>query len=263
MRILLSFMFVIVFANADVYYAKVEPFENYSIKSAVSGLVTKSKLNLEGKFIQNNAIVKIDDATNIQDLKTSEKKLQVLENMKKIIVQSVKNAKVSYVIKKRNYDRIKNLKTKSIFEKDNELIATIASQNQYLSSKQNEQNIKMQIDDLKYKIFALKDMINKKTIIIKNRYLYKLYVKKGDFVNPGSLLAQVEDVSKAKLIIYLSYQDMLNINKKTIFINGKPTKIKFYKIWKIADSVNISSYKAEIIIPSVNVFSQVVKIELK
>ncbi len=262
-RFVLFFAIFTLFLRADVYYAKVEPIESYSIKSAVSGQVVKSDISKEGKYIKNSLIIKIDDSVNIQDLKTSQKKIEILKNIEDIDKENLKNLKLTYDIKKRNYDRIKDLKTKSIYEKDNQLTLVISSKNQYLSAKQALQNIKSQIDDLKYKIFTLKDTINKKNIYLKDRYLYKLYVKKGDFVNPGTLLMDVKDISKAKLTIYLSYEDLRDIDKKVIYINGKKSDIKFYRVWRVADTTHISSYKAELHILSPKIFSKVVKIELK
>jgi len=256
-------LFVGVYLFADVYYAKVEPVESYSIKSSASGQVVKSDISQEGKYVKNSLVIKIDDATNLQDLKTSQEKLKTLKEIEAIDRQNLKNTKLSYEIKKRNYDRIKNLKTKSIYEKDNQLVSVISAQSQYLSAKQTLQNIKSQIDDLKYKIFVLKDTINKKNIWLKNRFLYKLHVKKGDYVNSGTLLMDVDDISKAKLTVYLSYEDMINLDKKSIYINDKKSDLKFHKVWRVADTTNISSYKAELYIPAPKVFSRVVKIELK
>jgi hypothetical protein len=88
-------------------------------------------------------------------------------------------------------------------------------------------------------------------------------VKKGDYVNFGTLLMDVDDISKAKLTVYLSYEDMINLDKKSIYINDKKSDLKFHKVWRVADTTNISSYKAELYIPAPKVFSRVVKIELK
>ncbi len=261
-KVLLIFCFAL-FLQADVYYARVQPLESYQIKASVSGLVVLANLAMEGKYVQNSLIVKIDDKINKKDLEISKTKLKNLKEIERISASNAKNAKKSYEIKKRNYDRIKNLKTKSNYEKDNQLILVINAKTQYLSAKQNLENLKMQIGDLLYKIFTLKDTISKKNISLKHRFLYKLLVKKGDFVSPGTLLMSVDDISKAKLTIYLSYSDMVNLDKKSIYINGKKSNIKFSKIWKVADSTNISSYEAELIIPAPKYFSKVVKIEIK
>ncbi len=249
--------------QADIYYAKVKPIESYTIKSSVSGKVMVSDISKEGKFIQNSLVVKIDDVLNMKDLKTSQAKLKILKEIKNIDKQNLQNSKLSYEIKKKNYDRIKDLNTKSIYEKDNQLVSVIAAKNQYLSTKQALENIKSQINDLLYKIFVLKDTINKKNIYLKGRYLYKLYVKRGDYVIPGTPLMEVKDISKAKLTIYLSYEDMKNLDKRVIYINGKKSNLKFHKVWRVADATNISSYKAELYIPAPKIFSKVIKVELR
>ncbi len=261
-KVLLLFYFTL-FLQADVYFARVQPIETYQIKASVSGTIIFANLLLEGQYIQNATVIKIDDAADKENLKISMSKLKVLKKMEKISQLSVKNAKKSYEIKKKDYERIKNLKTKSNYEKNNQLILVINAKSQYLSTKQSFENLKTQEDDLQYKIFALKDIISKKNIRLNHRFLYKLFVKKGDFVAPGTPLMIADDVSKAKLIIYLSYDDMTNLSKKSIYINNKKSNIKFSKIWKVADSTNISSYKAELIIPAPKYFSKVIKVEIK
>ena len=261
-KLLLLLFAVLVASVADTYYAKLEPVEIYKIKSQVSGAVTKSDISLEGSFIKSRVVVKIDDKTDKKNLETSLKKLEILNNLLEVNKQNLKNAKQSYKIKLQNYNRIKNLKTKSKFEKDNQLLLVISASNQLLNAKQALFNLKSQIDDLEYKIFLLKDTISKKSILVKDGYLYKLYAKKGDFVAPGTPLMDVADTSKAKATIYISYDDFKNLGKKELYIDGKKSNANI-KVWKIADTTNISSYKAEIILPKPKIFSKVVKIELK
>lgn len=247
----------------DIYYAKLEPYETYVIKSDVAGKVVYSDLSKEGKWVKDALVVKIDDKTDKDDLKTSMKKLSDLKEMEKLTLQNIKALKRTYEIKKRNYDRIKDLKTKSNFEKDNQLITVIAANASLLNAKQSLVNLQSSIKDLEYKIFVLKDRIEKKNITIKDRFIYKLNVKKGDYVAPGVLVMSVMDTSKAKAVIYLSYEDKENLDKKTIYINGKKTTFKFNKVWNVADSVNISSYRAELYLPKPKEFSKVIKIELR
>jgi len=114
------------------------------------------------------------------------------------------------------------------------------------------------------KAAMLEDTVAKKSIILHNKYLYKLIVRKGDFVAPGSPLAQVEDASKAKLVLFLELEELEEIDRKTVYIDGKKTNYKVNKIWKIADEKFISSYRAEIYIPAPkSTFSKLVKVEIK
>jgi len=261
-KIILFFLFCS-YVFADVYYAKLEPYESYNIKSDVAGKVVFSDLAKEGKWVKKALVVKIDDKTDKEDLKTSIKKLSDLHNMEKLILQNIKAMEKTYQIKKRNYDRIKNLTTKSNFEKDNQLITVIAANASLINAKQSLINLQNSIKDIEYKIFVLKQTIAKKNIIVKNRYIYKLNVKKGDYVAPGVLILSAMDISRAKAVVYLSYEDRENLDKKIIYINGKKTSLKFDKVWNVADSINISSYRAELYLPKPREFSKVIKIELK
>ncbi len=247
----------------DVYYAKLEPLESYVIKSDVAGKIIYSDVSKEGKYVKDALVVKIDDKTDKDDLKNSVKKLESLKKLVELKKENINNLQKSYLIRKRNYDRIKNLKTKSNFEKDTQLLSVIAANSSLIAAKESLISLENQIKDLEYEIFVLKDRISKKNIIIKDRYIYKLNIKKGDYVSPGATLMQTMDISKAKATIYLSYEDKENLSKRSIYINGKKSDIKFYKVWDIADSVNISSYKAEILLPRPKEFSKVVKIELR
>lgn len=263
MRKIILLIFVSVFVYGDTYFAKLEPYESYNIKSDVAGKVLYCDLSKEGRYVKDAFIVKIDDKTDRDDLQTSMKKLSDLKEMEKLIRQNINALRQTYQIKKRNYDRIKNLKTKSNFEKDNQLVTVIAANTALLNAKQSLINLQNSIKDLEYKIFVLKDRIAKKNIAIKERYIYKLNVKKGDYVAPGVLIMTVMDISKAKAVVYLSYEDRENLDKKVIYINGKKTSLKFAKVWNITDSVNISSYRAEIYLPKPKEFSKVIKIELR
>ena len=247
----------------DVYYAKLEPLESYVIKSDVAGKVIYSDLSKEGKYVKDALIVKIDDKTDRDDLENSMKKLESLKKLVELKKENITNLQKSYLVRKRNYDRIKNLKTKSNFEKDNQLLSVIAADSSLIAAKESLISLENQIKDIKHMIFVLKDRIIKKNIIIKKRYIYKLNVKQDDYVAPGVVLMQAMDVSKAKATIYLSYEDRENLDKKSIYINGKKSDVKFYKVWNITDTTNISSYKAEILLPSPKEFSKVIKIELK
>ena len=48
-----------------------------------------------------------------------------------------------------------------------------------------------------------------------------------------------------------------------MYINGEKTSYKVDRLLTIADSKNISKYKAQIVIKAPNIFSKLAKIELK
>jgi hypothetical protein len=117
---------------------------------------------------------------------------------------------------------------------------------------------------MRYKIAQLEDIIEKKSVFLKNRYLYKLMVREGDYVNPGSPLAEVQDIGKAKLALFLDPEELDGIAHKKVYLDNKKTDYKVNKVWRVADEKFISSYRAEIYIPAPEkMFSKLMKVELK
>lgn len=250
--------------NASVYYAKVEPFEAYSIKTSVSGKVVSVYNEAEGKISNGGTLIQIDDFLNQKELKSSKMKLKSLKNIFLLTKENIKNLKKVEEIRKINYEKIENLKTKSKVEKDNQLVTLISSSNQVLSLENSLENLQVSISDLEYKIATLKDTIEKKNVKIKKDFfIYKTYVSVGDFVNAGNSLVDAYDVSKGKLTIYISKEDVDFAKNGVIYIDDKPTSLKVDKIWDIVDTQNISSYKTEIIIEAPSRFSELKKIEFK
>ncbi|MCK5638399.1 MAG: hypothetical protein KAH67_06785, partial [Flavobacteriaceae bacterium] len=148
------------------------------------------------------------------------------------------------------FQRIDKLKTTSTAQKDNAFFSFASSKTQYL--------------DMQYKVAQLEDSISKKSIVLNNKYLYKLMVRKGDFVNPGTALAEVKDATKAKLVLFLEPEELDNIEQKSVYLNGEKTEYKVNKVWKVADEKFISSYRAEIYLPAPKVlFSKLMKVEIK
>lgn len=263
-RYIIAIIFLTLQLSASIYYAKVEPYEVYSIKAAASGEVIFSDRNLEGKVSTEQLVVQLDDVLNKQDLQNSKQKLQMLQKTLQITRENRANSQKIADIREENYNKLKNLKTKSQVEKDNELINTISAKNQVLALLSSEQNLINSINDLEYKIAQLKDTIAKKNIKITSGFLiYKLYVNAGDYVNVGSMLVDAHDISKAKLTIFLSKEDVEMAKKSVIYINDLPSDLHIDKIWPVVDTQNISAYKAEIILPAPERFSELLKIELR
>ncbi len=264
MKYLISIFLVIVSLNAAVYYAKVEPVQKYTIKSAASGKVLSSIIEVEGRVSDGKIIVHLDDVLNIDDLKSSNEKLKTLKEMISITKKNLDNAKKVASIREKNYSKIRNLKTKSRVEKDNELINSVNAQNQVLSLMSSLESLKSQLSDQRYKIATLKDQISKKSIRVPKGYLvYKLYLKKGDFAGIGTPLVDAYDISRAKLTVFVSKEDYKLAKNGVVYINDKPTTYKVDKLWNSTDAQNISSYKAEILIPAPKVFSKLVKVEFR
>jgi len=121
----------------------------------------------------------------------------------------------------------------------------------------------VQINDLALRAAQLRKSIADKSLSAKGYVLYELSVKEGQVVSPGMELSKVANIAKAKLTVFLNAKDMKDAKGKTVYLNGKKTEYKIDRLWDIADSTHLSSYKAEIIIKAPKYFSELMKVELK
>jgi multidrug resistance efflux pump len=249
---------------AKVHYAKVEPYESVVLKSAVSGLIVDVDLDAEGTLVSGKKVIHIDDALDKTNLKDTKQSIKLLEQMLGIN-QEIASSLAGTVKRQEGYfNRISKLSTASKTQKDNAYSSFSSAKTQYLGTKEKIVSLQKQILDMKYKASQLEDTLVKKSIIPENKYLYKLLVRKGDFVAPGSPLAEIQDASRAKLVLFLEPEELAGIEKKTVFINDKRTAYKVGKVWRVADEKFISSYRAEIYIPAPkNEFSKLLKVEIK
>lgn len=232
------FIFCFILVNsliAGEYYSKLEPVESYNIKSAVSGKVVFSNTELEGFKAKNSVIIEIDSKVDKIDLVQSRNKLSFINDM--------------ITIENNNYNRLKKVSSKSIFEKDTQRVKVI--------------NLKSTKADMIINIENLKDTIKNKKLVEKSNYISMISVKEGDYVTPGTLLYESKDLSKGKLSIFVPINEVESLKTKTIYLDGIKSDIKINKIYPIADSQHISSYKVELLVPDVKTFSRLVKIEFK
>ena len=235
MKILLLLIMPL-FLFSKVHYAKVEPYESVTLKSAVSALVMDVDLEAEGSVVNQKRVIYLDDRLDKINLRTSKENL--------LILQETLKRQESY------FQRIDKMKTVSTSQKDNAFFNFASAKTQYL--------------DMQYKIAQLEDSIEKKSIVLNHMYLYEIMVRKGDYVAPGSPLATVVDASRAKLVLFLELGELENIDQKTVYLDGEKTDFKVDKVWKVADEKFISSYRAEIYIPAPEgSFSKLMKVELK
>ena len=259
-------VFMLVLASSlfsKVYYSKVEPYEIRNISSNVSGLVLFTDENMIGKKLSSKAYIQIDADLDSKEVKYINEKLIHLAHTIKSNEKVLKNLDSLLRKKRKNYDNIKSLKIKSTLEKDKEFYDLINSENAYLNTLKEINNLKIQIADLKLRHAQLKRSIADKNLSAKGFTLYSIAVKAGQVVGISTPLAQVADVSRALLTIYLDAKDLADLDAKTIYIDGKVSEYKVSRILNIADSKNISKYMVQIIIKSPKVFSKLVKIELK
>jgi hypothetical protein len=248
---------------ASEYYSKAEPYRFYTLQSNVIGLVVKADENLEGKVLLEKEFIIIDDELDQKELISLKNKKKNYENNLNLNEKIEKNLTIIIQKKNENYERIKNLPIKSSVEKDKEFYDLSNTQNQQLSTLEKIETINSQLNDTSLRIEQLKRTIKDKHIKAEDMVLYKLHVKKGQVVARGMNLAEVADIQKAKLTIFLNTDELKDIKNKTIYINDKKTDYKIDKIWPLTDTEHISSYRTEIIIDAPKQFSQLYKIEFK
>jgi hypothetical protein len=245
------------------HYAKLEPYELKTVSSNVSALVMFADIDKESMRLGAKDYIILDDKLDTIERSQIKKKIALLNKMIHFNSDIIKNYDALLKKKVKNFERIKNLKIKSSVEKDREFYDLINSQNQYINTQKELENLKIQLNDLTLRDARLKKSIEDKHISHKGFVLYKLHVKEGQFVNPSTPLADLADLSKGKLIIYLSRQEMKNIDKKVLYIDDKKSRYTISKVWNIADAKHISSYRAEIIVDAPTIFSHLLKIELR
>ena len=220
---------------ASEYYAKLEPIDSFQIKSAVAGKVIFSNSKIEGLKANNSTIIELDSEVDKVELEQSKNKLKFIDEMLKI--------------EQNNYDRLNQVSSKSAFEKDTQKLKVI--------------NLESSKADMIIKIETLKDTISNKKLEEKSNYIFNISVKEGDYVSSGTLLYEAKDLSKGKLEIFVPIAQIDEIKNKEIYIDGIKSDIKISKIYNVADAVNISSYKVELIVSDVKTFSRLVKIEFR
>ena len=263
MKILIILLLMFSISFAKVYYAKVEPFELRAISSNVSGLVLQADEDLIGTTLSSKPYIVIDSEVDAKELKYVKDKLEYMREIVKVNESVLENLAKNLAKKRDNYEKVQSLKFKSSVEKDREFSDLISSENLYLNTQKEINNLKIQITDTKLREVQLKRSIEDKNLKASSFVLYEMLVKPGQVVGIATPLAKVADVSRAKLTIFLDEKDLLNAEQKTLYIDGKKTSYKISRLLNIADSKNISKYMAQIILKSPKIFSKLVKVELK
>ena len=252
------------FLFSRVHYAKVEPFDTVTLKSSVSGLVLDVNLDAEGKTLDSTRIIHLDDTLDIVNLKASKQSADLLKEMLEINQDIATSLSDTVKRQEAYYQRINKLSTASKTQKDNAYSSFTTAKTQYLGTKEKIVNLEKQILDMNYKIAQLEDTIAKKSLVLNHQYLYKLIVRKGDFVAPGSALAQAMDISSAKLVLFLESDEVEEVDQKIVYLDDKKTEYKVNKVWSVTDEKFISSYRAEIYIAAPQgPFSKLIKVEIK
>jgi hypothetical protein len=260
------FFYLLLFAPflfAEVHYAKVEPYKIKNITANVSGRVVFVNEDLLGKTLSNRRFIHIDDVIDKAELRDVNKKLSDLHETLLLNKKILKNLAEVLKRKKINYKKTEALKIKSRIDKDKEFYDLIATKNSYNTTQKEINTLQNSIADLELQRTKLRKSIHDKSIIQKGFLLYSLKVKEGTMVNMATPLAEVADISKALLTIYVDRNELAGIEQKKIYLNDHKTNYKIRSAIPIADSVNISKYRVQIVINPPKIFSQLVKVELK
>lgn len=263
MKIIILFLFSCSLLFSKIYYAKQEPYEVREIAANISGLVIFSDETKLGEQLQDAPYALLDDELDTKELLSVEKKIVLLEKSIKNNEEILENLAKSLIKKEDNYKRIEKLTIKSTLEKDREFHDLVASQNQYLSTQKELSSLEIQIADLKLRSEVLKRSIKDKSFSAKGFVLYSLDVKKGQVVPMAARIAKIADISRGKLVIFLDAEDLHEVEKKTVYLDGIKTNYKISRLLSIADGVNISKYMAQIITDAPKVFSKLIKVELR
>ncbi|WP_108061599.1 efflux RND transporter periplasmic adaptor subunit [Poseidonibacter lekithochrous] len=225
---------------AKEYMAQIKTYEMYEIKSQTSGIINIVNKNLESKYIKNKELlIKIDSKDEEIDLQKNRNSYEIQKEIVKI--------------KEQNYKAKKRISQLSLYDKNNEKLSFLEA--------------KKELSNLGQTVKKLENEISKKTFVIKNRYIDKIFVDKGEYVNIGDKLFNSYDITKLKISLFLSQEEIKNIDSKTLYIENKKSYFKVDKIHKIKDENKISRYKVEFIKDNTKeenyFFDKVVKVELK
>jgi hypothetical protein len=208
------------------------PFDSYVVKASVSGKVIFADKNDEGEIVNDKTIVKIDDFKDKADLNNLNSQIAILK-------KEIKNQKKIVNRKYETYLKYEKLSSKSQQEKDMKFYNYTASYNQLLGLESQLSNLIANKKKLLYEI-------NQKNVKVKG-FVNKILVDKDDYVMPGTPLAEMDDISKEKIYVYVPIGKATNLKNKKVFINGKKSDFKIVKVWKVPDDRYITSYKVEIV----------------
>ena len=249
--------------DASEYYSKIEPYKIRNISSNVSGVVLEVKENMLGNKLSKEAFIVIDSTLDKAELKAIDSKLKYTNEILISNGKILQNLSDSLDKKRKNYEKVKEMKIKSSVEKDREFYDLVASENSALATQKEMNTLKNQMTDLEFRKAQLTRNINDKELKAEGFTLYSLDVKVGQVVNKSTPLATVVDTNKALLTIYLNESDFYQLKNLSIYLNNKKTDYKINRVLNIADSKNISKYKAQIIIKAPKLFSKLMKVELR
>jgi len=216
---------------AQSYMAKVQPYDTFTIYAQASGQIVKLDKNDETKVV-NKTLIKLDTSLEQKQLEIYNKQLSLYNKKLKILEDS--------------YKKYITIKGKSQAEKDDKLYVII--------------ELQISIESLKLDIRTLQDTLKKKAILAKELYIKEFKINVGDYVSIGTELASAYDISKSKLLVYVSEDDYKDIENKKVLINGKENIATIEKIDKTLDETFVSAHKITLTLKDDD-FGKVLKVE--
>jgi len=227
------------FMEANSYMAQVEPYEKVLVLSEINGLVTKVNRDFEYNYsAKKRVIVKV------------EKRVEEIEL--KGLKSSLKFSKKAYALKEDNFQRKNNVRQISQYEKNLE--------------ESSLYEVESQMAEMKKSINLLKYRISKKIFQVNKKYIDKIYVREGDYVDVGSKIMDVYDVSKLKIELFVRAKEIEGLKSKKIFVDDKLSSFKIEKISQVQDGENLSSFLVRIVKKNTKpnrYFGSVVKVQFK
>lgn len=215
------------------YMAKIQPYEEYTLYAQTSGTIRYADKNDETKVV-NKLLIKIDDSLELENLKLYKEQLTFYKQKLELFES--------------NYQKFLKISGKSQYDKDEKLYDVL--------------DLKVTISNLELSISNTQDTLKKKSLHVKNKYIKEINVNTGDYVAIGAELATAYDISKSKLLVYVSKEDMENIQNKEIFIDGKKSIAQIEKIDKTVDESYVSAHKVTLVLKNDN-FGKIVKVEFQ
>lgn len=202
---------------AGTYKAKVEPYDTATVSAEAAGRITVLDARDELKTL-DKVVIEIDHALDKVMLKNDRAKLELLEEQ--------------VALKKAQYDSIKELKSQNRFTKD-----------QYRTELLS---LRMQSDDLRSVIAQREDTIAKKQVAVRGMYVKQLYVRRGEYVAPGTKLMALEDHRGGRIILYVDAADRARIGTGRISVEGE-TGWRVEKAATSTDETYVSYYRVDLV----------------
>ena len=202
---------------AGSYKAKIEPYDAWTVSAEAAGRIVTLDQRDELKTL-HKTVIEIDHALEDMQLANDRRKLQLLREQ--------------IALKQMQYDSIKDLKSQNRFTKDQYKTELLA--------------LKMQAEDLQNVIAQLEDAVAKKHVALNGDYLKALYVRKGEYVAPGTKLMKVEDHSGGRLVLYVDAKDRAALESAEIAVEKSPG----WRVEKAAtntDETYVSYYRVDLV----------------